>query len=114
MTTKYNTEYPDIGLREYLTSMVGKIFKILPIYEKNPHDALLYVDGFLRELNGFRELIDAVGDDPEFLSMLSTLCGIQQSVACDSFSKSDVFKAINQCDSVRHKYAGIGETEVQS
>lgn len=109
----YGIDYPNLGLFRYLQSLTGKIFKILPLYESSAPDSKKYILNFLRELLGFCELVSVVGNDSDFVAMIATIRGIADiDDDCQSV-KSDVFKAIRLCESVRARYFAEFDVEVQ-
>ncbi len=89
---------------KYLNALVGRIFKILPMREKN-EDILPYVRGIIDELIGFGWLIDAVDSDPKFISILALLKFVSESSASDgSAIRATIFKSITLCNKLRAEY----------
>lgn len=78
----------DTQLDAYLTKLIGRIFKIIPMNEERVGTLDTYVDSLLREILGNAKLF--LGE--ELLSVSGTLNGLDYKN--HKSLKSDVFKAI--------------------
>lgn len=89
---------------KYLDALVGRIFKILPMYEKN-EDVRTYVCGIVDELIGFGDLIDVLDGDPKFISLLALLKFVSENSTSDGAAiRATVFKSITLCNKLRADY----------
>lgn len=93
MMTKYG-EMNDELLVNYLKRLIGKVYKIVPLKEEKSETLLPYIQSLLRELLGCKELIVALRNDGEFISILGTLENLLNEVD-QKIYKSDVFKCIS-------------------
>lgn len=105
METKYGN-LPDEMLEVYFNRLIGMTFKILPLREENIQSLPTYLDSFLCEIFGLKELIYVLREDADFLRLLSTL---QYIASCDetvdnATIKREVFKGINIIKALQHKY----------
>lgn len=89
---------------KYLNALVGRIFKILPMYEKN-ENVQAYAAGIIDELIGFGGLIDAIDSDPKFISLLALLKFVSENSTSDGAAiRATVFKSITLCNKLRADY----------
>lgn len=97
-------------LANYFKHIVGGFFKILPMWESGEPTLPSYIDSFLIELAGCRGVVGRIGDEAEFLSMLSILQYLSEHPALSvDIVRREVFKAIRLSDCVRDRYCG-GDT----
>lgn len=95
MRTRYGNELNDRMFAKKLESLVGQFFKILPIRESGEPTLIRYMQSLQREMLGLKELIIALDDDAQYLTLLSI---IQYMIdhECDvPTTKSEVFRAIS-------------------
>ena len=95
----------------YFNILIGRIFKILPLREKNEPALGLYIRGLQRELTGMGDYIPELRNDSVVLSILSILqvyADCPESPVADL--RRDVFGAVNLCGRLRDKY---GDCEVR-
>lgn len=106
MMTKYNIEIPERMFFNRLGNMVNQFYKILPIKESGEPTLGKYMESLQRELLGCKDLIVALDDDPQYLSLLSIL----EYMICHDCDvktvKSDVFKAIGILRRMQQKLGG--------
>lgn len=93
------------SLANYLDSLVGKLYKILPIRENSPETFPTYARGLRDELYGFQGLAEAIGHDPTFVSMLALLQNFVDSPECPVPDvKREVFGMISSCKKMIQRY----------
>lgn len=99
-TTIYSGVTSDI-MEKYFGNLINKIFKILPILETQESSIKAYLDSLQIELEGCREMVVLLNNDPMYISLLSTLTWINNHV-CDKECpfktiRREVFNAISIC-----------------
>ena len=93
-------------LSGYMRSLVNRFFKILPIRESGEDSLETYMRSLQSELLGFKELIVAVHEDSEFVSLLNILQYLIDNPECPLVVvKREVFRAISICNKLKAKYA---------
>lgn len=93
------------SLKNYLDSLVGKLYKILPIRENSPETFPTYARGLRDELSGFSGLVDAIGHDPSYVTMLSLLQNFTDAAECPVGDvKREVFGMISTCKKLIQRY----------
>ncbi len=93
------------SLENYLNSLIGKLYKILPIRENSPETFPTYARGLRDELAGFRGLADSVCHDPALVSMISLLQNFVDSPECPVVDvKREVFGMISSCKKMIDRY----------
>lgn len=103
MQTKYG-DLPDEILEKYLQKVIGKIFKILPMREKECETLGIYLDSLLIELIGNRELIYKLKHEPDFLTLLGTLEYFINNESEVKVYKREVFKMIGIIEKLKDRY----------
>ena len=92
-------------LQNYMKTLVNQFFKILPIRETEEHTLATYVRSLQLELLGCKELIAAIHEDPQFLSLIAILQFFIDNPNCDVHEvKREVFKAISICNKLSQRY----------
>lgn len=93
-------------LSGYMRSLVNRFFKILPIRESGEDSVWTYLRSLQSELLGCRELIVAIHEDSEFVSLLNILQYLIDNPECSlTVVKREVFRAISICNKLKAKYA---------
>lgn len=93
-------------LRKYLNTLINLFFKILPIWESGECTLDTYMRSLQAELLGCSELVDAIHEDPMFLSLISILQYLIDNPDCEvSTVKREVFRAISICNKLKARYA---------
>jgi hypothetical protein len=88
--TKFGNEInPDVLFR-YFEKTIGKIYKILPLFEEDK-DWQSYVNSFVIELNGFNDFINT---NVEMIELISNINGLNQIVDKKELRKI-IFTSIN-------------------
>lgn len=96
MKTKYGL-LDDKHIDEYLTKLVGRFFKIVPMSEEGCLTLDSYIDSLIREIFGNSSIF--FGD--ELLSICGTLKGLDFND--HKKLKSDIFKSIDLIKKVRER-----------
>lgn len=93
-------------LRNYFKTLINLFFKILPIWESGESSLTVYMKSLQAELLGCKELIEAIHEDAQFLSLISILQYLIDTPSCDiSIVKREVFRAISICNKLKARYA---------
>lgn len=90
----------DIDLNNYLTKLVNKVFKILPLREENPEYEKKYLNSLLIELRG---AVSTFNSDGDFMSIIFSLEGIRD-VQDYNVVRSEIFKCIDKINKLEVKY----------
>lgn len=99
-------------LKNYFRTLINLFFKILPIWESGESSLETYMRSLQAELLGCKELIEAIHNDPLFLSLISILQYLIDNPSIEvSVVKREVFRAISICNKLKACYA-IDESEV--
>ena len=105
MTTSIGVEFSDATVEQYVKSLVGQFYKILPIKESGSKSFSKYVKSFQRELIGCKSLVCAFNNDGQFLSLLSILQYLSDNDNCETaIVRVEVFKAIDICKKLQSRY----------
>lgn len=104
MNTSTGLGIPNKVVSNYISSLVGRFYKILPIKESGVDSLALYIQSFQRELIGCKRLITEIDNDESFLVLLSILQYLSDNDCSLSIVKAEVFKAINVCKKLQRKY----------
>jgi len=90
----------------YLKQLVNQFFKILPLREANDSSLGVYMESLQRELYGCASLLQFIGNDAQFLSLLAKL---QWMIDHPDYRYHDfrreVFSAISICNKLRARYS---------
>lgn len=92
---------------EYLSQLINRTYKILPIYESSSERQQLskYIKSLLYELYGLIESVSALEKSADFLSYCATLESLLKDVVSSgdnkSIIKAETFKAINLITRIR-------------
>ncbi len=102
-----------IILKNYFRTLINLFFKILPIWESGESSLKTYMKSLQAELLGCKELIEAIHDDPMFLSLISILQYLIENHPSieTGVVKREIFRAISICNKLKARYA-VDEPEV--
>ena len=98
-------------VRNWLASLVSRVYKILPIRENNEQTLGQYMKSLQREMLGTKALIQALDSDGRYMSVISI---IQYMIdyPCDiAVTRSEVFKAIDILKKLIATYTEGGERD---
>ncbi|MBQ0036423.1 MAG: hypothetical protein KBT35_05855 [Firmicutes bacterium] len=99
---------PKESFCNYFNFLINKTYKILPLKEENSETLKSYLESFLRELIGNKELVPILVSEPKFITVLNTM----QYLATEEYSvevcKKEVFKCINILKEINDKYFSKG------
>jgi len=98
----------DAVLANYLRRLVNLFFKILPMRESEEPSVGVYMVSLQAELLGCTELIEAIHEDPMFISLVSILQYLIDHQDSDvPVYRREVFKAISICNALKARYGAI-------
>lgn len=92
--TKYGNL--EINIECYKKLLIDKIFKILPMKEKNSITLDQYMESFLIELVGGEKVIIKFSNNPYFLSIINSIEGLRYENDLKAF-RSKIFECISLC-----------------
>lgn len=111
MNTIQGIDLQDNLVCNYISSLIGQFYKILPIKESGEPSLKKYMMSFQRELMGCKNLIQRFNNDELFFRLIIIL----QSLIDDSENinnvRCEVFKAINICKKLSEKYGLEGQVQ---
>ncbi len=94
MKTCYGIDVSDRLYYNRLGNLVNQFYKMLPLKEGGEPTLDKYMRALQREMLGCQGLIERLGDDPQYLSLLSILQYMIDHDCDVKTVRSDVFKAI--------------------
>ena len=104
--TVYGNQLQTEAMYNYLTVLVNRIFKILPIREQNEESLTTYMQSLQAELLGCKGLVSAIQNDASYLTLLSILQYLIDNPECTVREvKREVFRAISICNKLKAQYA---------
>lgn len=109
MKTAYGVCLDDAAVSAYFASLVNRIFKILPIREREEETLGAYLDSLAIELAGCESLLPVLSGDGEFISVLSTIRSLRDDPSLPVATvKREVFRAISICKRMETRYGKEG------
>ena len=103
MTSVYG-EIPNENLSQYFKYLVGKTFKILPLYEEDSATLPSYLKSYQRELIGDSKLFSELNEEPKFITLLATIEYLANGDYDHDVCKSEVLKCTNIINDISRKY----------
>lgn len=97
MKTKYGAEINNETMVEYFQTLLGKIYKLLPMLEENCLSLDCYLYSLLCEIAGGNKLIY---EDKYFIELLNTLENLSSIKGQYKKYRSQVLKCTNLCDKI--------------
>ena len=91
LDTKYKFKILKYTMEDYLKSMVNKVFKLLPMYEKKDETLSKYFVSLMNEIGGGNELLC---QNKYLLELINNLEGLMLLDNHEEF-RAKVFKCIN-------------------
>lgn len=104
-----NTIYgniPNENLSQYLSQLVGKTFKILPLFEENSPTLTSYIKSYQCELIGDAFLFKPLKDEPKFITLLATIEYLANAEYDHDTCKREVLKCTNIINDIQARYCG--------
>lgn len=97
-------EIPKENFCRYFEFLIDKTYKILPLKEENSNTLKSYLESFLRELIGNKDLIEMLVDEPHFITVLNTMQFLISEEYSVGICKKEVFKCIKILEKINTKY----------
>ena len=95
----------DLSLENYLNSLIGKIYKLLPLRESSQGTFPIYLRGLRDELFGFTGVVSKFSYDPSYVSILAILQFLVDSPECPVEDvRREVFSMISLCKRLISKH----------
>lgn len=101
---------PKKSFCNYFKFLINKTYKILPLKEENSNTLKSYLESYLRELIGNKELVTLLVNEPKFITLLNTLQYLISEEYSVKVCKKEVFKCIKILEELNKKYFDGGDT----
>lgn len=101
--TKYN-EIPNVYFANYFNFLIGRVWKILPMWEENNKDLQSYMEGLQRELIGNMNLVEELKYDGYFITLLNKLEYLINEEYTHDICRKEVFECIDIVEKISKKY----------
>jgi lipid II:glycine glycyltransferase (peptidoglycan interpeptide bridge formation enzyme) len=98
----------DILFKEYISNLVDRIYKILPLYEEQNEGLFKNIQSLIYELNGLTHVIEGCLDS-EYLTLLATLESLSDDALVMDDNKEVVRREVFKCINIVKK---IGEKAI--
>ena len=103
----YGEPVEEVSVEAYFSSLVNRIFKILPIREREESTLGSYLDSLCLELIGCGDLLPVIGADEGFLTLLATIRSIRDHPELPvPVVRREVFRAISVCKKMMIRFGG--------
>lgn len=100
---------PKESFCNYFKFLINKTYKILPLKEENSETLNSYLESYLRELIGNKNLITLLVDEPKFITVLNTMQFLISENYSVNVCRKEVFKCIRILEEISKKYFEDGE-----
>lgn len=108
--TIYESQLQTEAMYNYLTVLVNRIFKILPIREQEEDSLSTYLQSLLAEVLGCGCLVCEMKNDPDYIILVSVLQYLADHAGIEVKQvRREVFKAISICNKLKSNYCTGGE-----
>lgn len=104
---------PKENFCRYFEFLISKTYKILPLKEEGSATLKAYLESYLRELIGNKNLVSVLVDEPKFISVLNTMQFLISEEYSVSVCKKEVFKCIRILEDINNKYFKDGDPDGQ-
>lgn len=100
MESKYNLHVYELTVASYFRGLVGKIFKILPMYEEDNATLNVYLRSLMLEVSGGQRILN--NDE----LMFELIVNLEAVLLTNNHKelRSQVFKCTNICNQLIDKY----------
>lgn len=95
------------SMTQYVQSLVGRFYKILPLCESGSVTLDKYMNSLLRELLGCEQLSPSLRQDDRYTSLLAILRFLIDNHHDLAIVRADVFRAINIISQLKQKYMEV-------
>ena len=100
MQTKYG-DISDVLTYNYLSRLIDKLFKIIPLKETHSNTVGTYIEDLLFELTGNNSVVEDSAYNPKILDIISIIESIKiQEMTHDEYRRL-VFKCINTVEQLQ-------------
>lgn len=93
----------------YFKYLIGKTYKILPLKEENSKTLKSYLESYMRELVGNKDLVSVLVNEPRFVTLLNTMEYLVSEDYSAAVCKKEVFKCIRILEEINSKYFSDGD-----
>lgn len=100
---KYGT-LPRENFCKYFEFLINKTYKILPLKEEKSDTLKSYLESYLRELIGNKDLVSILVNEPRFITVLNTMQFLISEEYSNEVCKREVFKCIRILEEINEKY----------
>ena len=100
---------PKESFCNYFKFLINKTYKILPLKEENSETLKSYLESYLRELIGNKELVSVLVNEPKFITVLNTMQFLISEDYSINVCKKEVFKCIRILEEINLKYFKGGD-----
>lgn len=101
--TKYS-EIPDEYFVSYFNFLIGRVWKILPMWEENNEDLKSYMESLQRELIGNINLVKEIKCDSYFITLLSKLEYLINEEYTHEICRKEVFECVDIVKKIAERY----------
>ena len=89
---------------KYFEFLINKTYKILPLKEEKSDTLKSYLESYLRELIGNKDLVSILVNEPRFITVLNTMQFLISEEYSNKVCKREVFKSIRILEEINEKY----------
>lgn len=104
---------PKENFCKYFEFLINKTYKILPLREENSKTLKSYLESYLRELIGNKNLVTVLVNEPKFITVLNTMQYLISEEYSVGVCKREVFKCIHILEEINEKYFKEGDSNGQ-
>lgn len=95
---------PKENFCKYFEFLINKTYKILPLKEEKSDTLKSYLESYLRELIGNKDLVSILVNEPRFITVLNTMQFLISEEYSNKICKREVFKCIRILEEINEKY----------
>jgi len=101
--TKYQN-IPNEYFGNYFNFLIGRIYKILPLYEEQDQNLVKYLESLQRELIGNLSLVEELKCEGYFILLLNKIEYLINEKYSHEICRKEVFEIISAIEKLRDKY----------